>query len=797
MGMGGRIKRIFIRPAPKDPLKLHKESWWARFPSFWTMILVLLLITLAGGWFRYWHIGQQSYWHDESRTIGKLAKTYPDMMNELAREHGFTPTWFVFLRYWQEFTAYLTGSVAKSFSPEYIRIPPVFFGTLMIPAMYFLARQFTDRKGALLVALLAAVNPYWIYYSRDIKMYMTCWCFLAWHLGFLFAWMSSRSKLRSFCYWMLMALTGAIAIALHSNLFPILIIELIWLLTRPRLKALDAPLWLAAVAVMLILPIWWYTTSSQWLVGALEGGRTGSEWNKKAFLMEWPTIWGLGSVQLLGFFWPKALPNAQLHDWHILGDAFDKHLATRTLPWLVEWQRWIIYITGGILSLGLVPWRNFGHARKLPPDLRNWLIILVGGLSGFCTGLIIWVVRFSGSSEVLLSHQLIDKLHQLPWSGMLLPTWYGLLGALGGMLLVLVLCLLPWRSTETPLELQQKATSGRWWWIAIWIVLPVAAYASTWLPHKIIWLPGNIRTHQDSPWYTLFWGWLYKSNPNGIDEFWEPRYLGLIVPALVLWLGACLRRLPFWPLRTVAILFILTVSVISALSNHLIYRQEPFGPTAAVIRQYWKANDGSIALITPEEAYSDEMDRLSYELPLNIPPQSNQSERDLRTYRGGGSSPSAQQREKIFQIKNWKRNARDEEYIGFLYRIKRDPKIQTIIITDRNGDLTDSPFIKIAASSKTPGLQGEKLDLTNPSLPDEAVQKILGKDWKLDHSETYRWYYEWRYYFFHVWRTRVWIRRPAPVIAPLSQPGAFPSMTQTRPSPRPTIVPTTNPNSRP
>ena len=38
-----------------------------------------------------------------------------------------------------------------------------------------------------------------------------------------------------------------------------------------------------------------------------------------------------------------------------------------------------------------------------------------------------------------------------------------------------------------------------------------------------------------------------------------------------------------------------------------------------------------------------------------------------------------------------------------------------------------------------------------------AVGKLLGPRWKLVETRTYRWHYEWRFNFFHTWRTRVWV----------------------------------------
>ena len=67
------------------------------------------------------------------------------------------------------------------------------------------------------------------------------------------------------------------------------------------------------------------------------------------------------------------------------------------------------------------------------------------------------------------------------------------------------------------------------------------------------------------------------------------------------------------------------------------------------------------------------------------------------------------------EIPLWLRNTADR------------PRIKTIILTDRYGDLTAPTDL-----------------LSNPSLA-----TLLGPNWILVHEESYRWYYEWRFYIFH------------------------------------------------
>ena len=58
---------------------------------------------------------------------------------------------------------------------------------------------------------------------------------------------------------------------------------------------------------------------------------------------------------------------------------------------------------------------------------------------------------------------------------------------------------------------------------------------------------------------------------------------------------------------------------------------------------------------------------------------------------------------------------------------------------------------------------------TNRFAHEGMIRKVIASHFtwspamqKLVREEKYCWYYEWHYYFFHTWRTRVWVRQPAP-----------------------------------
>jgi hypothetical protein len=72
----------------------------------------------------------------------------------------------------------------------------------------------------------------------------------------------------------------------------------------------------------------------------------------------------------------------------------------------------------------------------------------------------------------------------------------------------------------------------------------------------------------------------------------------------------------------------------------------------------------------------------------------------------------------------------------FLRRVRTRPEVKTIVLTDRHGDVTDP----------------------KDGLSNESLAARLGPAWKLVAEEEYELHYEWRFYVFNTWRTRVWRR---------------------------------------
>lgn len=128
-------------------------------------ITLLFLIFLLGLCLRLYQLGKYSLWFDEAASL-----LGTDYINTMVKNAGIFNSvedrypcflFKLFFHYWQ----YLGKG-------EFIlRIPAVISGALTILAVYLLGSYLLGNKTGLLGALILAVSPFHIYYSREVRMY--------------------------------------------------------------------------------------------------------------------------------------------------------------------------------------------------------------------------------------------------------------------------------------------------------------------------------------------------------------------------------------------------------------------------------------------------------------------------------------------------------------------------------------------------------------------------------------------------------------------------------------------------
>ncbi len=244
------MSQLTVEPALSDVLITEPIPRSSR-PAFLIRyrFAILFFITLLGGALRFSFLEKPPLWGDEAFTYSRICGDYREMLDVLAYD-GFPPL---------HYEAYWVLRQWKPLTPHMMRMIPSVAGTLMIPAMYFLAVQMVRKRTALLVALFTSVSAYMMVYSHDAKMYMQSWLFIALNVACLLWWI--RTGLR--VAWLAWIATGLAMAGFHLSSLAVLAVEVIILLTN-HLRWRSALLFIAGVAVIAAGPLGYRLGFNRW-----------------------------------------------------------------------------------------------------------------------------------------------------------------------------------------------------------------------------------------------------------------------------------------------------------------------------------------------------------------------------------------------------------------------------------------------------------------------------------------------------------------------------------------------------
>ncbi|NNM88879.1 MAG: hypothetical protein HKL95_10225 [Phycisphaerae bacterium] len=567
---------------------------------FWVTFFAIIG---AGAFLRFWRISHQSYWCDEAFTIKRVDASFHWVLQAL-NQQGFPPGWYVTLwGYVWLVTHWLHIPQGTALTAAYMRLVPAFLGTLMVPSAYFLARHFTGRWQSLLIMLLVAVNPFLIYYSRDLKMYGAFYLLTTLNVALYFKWQGSD---RQWLWYPLWACSGAAMLLTDTLGWFLVAIEMLWLICKQRHRPWDVPLWCLGAGVMGVVPTWWYLCQNHWLINHAQNA---VPWVQSYNGINWRTIVGLPCVHLLGFLWPVYPPSDRMIHWFSLPRHFSRNLAGQTIPWLAKAEFWIAIGVGLIMLWGLVP--RWQRLKRIPAEPR--------------------------------------------------PV-------------------------------------GRRWHLVSWIGLPMTLFALGSLPVHSRW---SIYPHH---------------------VIWQQRYLGFIAMAWVVWLGMALASLPTLVLRISAMVAVVMVCAIFALTNQFFYRQIIWKPIEKVaIRYFSPSHPKEMMLACPRRTHG--VGTLGFEWMSvgHIDPH-DYSWRDLPIIRRVPDTPLS--------------------WIHLMRWINANRSVRTLVTVE------DMPP-----------------DISRP-LEQIAIPRALGPHWRLVEAKVYQWHYQWWFYFYTTWHVQVWQRATAHIAHP-------------------------------
>lgn len=531
---------------------------------------ILGAITLLGGALRFYDIGRPALWGDEAMVFGRTAATYQDLLNRLQID-GFAPLlyelYWVLLRWFEP-------------TPPLMRSVPAIAGTLMIPAMYFLARELAGRRAALLTAALTAVSAYMLNYSRDAKMYMPFWLFIALHAACLLWWLRTARRVA----WLAWIAAGLAMVGLHTAGLIIVGIETLMLLTHPRFFPLGIfrasrlgrnlamlPLFIGGLAIVAAGPAGYYLGFNKWVqrTGGLAPGvstETDDNWNDSGLQWIEPFHRGRTSIDLLmhsttallyAYEWPKpAMRREKLPGGELVIPS-----------WISTTFFALVIATAAIAVLGAMPWRSANpRPPRGPPDCIAWWRRLLW--------LSVWIVvptygfYCRSVDNFMPPTAWIDALGQWLFAEQFAA--YPRLIRAG----LLALPPLVWLAAG-PLTLPRLGRLVQF--AAVTATLFGLCYAT-----YLLWM--------------YLWEQAQKTNP-GVDwqSIWMPRYVAVVWPAVAVALCLLILRLPTRPLRWFAIGLVLAANLINGMAR-VIADTEP--PVDRMAWDIWVAQDPAYGVRT-------------------------------------------------------------------------------------------------------------------------------------------------------------------------------------------------------
>ncbi len=124
------------------------------------LFLTALAITLAFG-LRTTRIDNQSLWYDEGASARASERPAGQIIRDTARDIH-PPGYYLLLAGWEDFAG--ASDLA-------LRLPSALFGALAAALVYAIGSRFFGRWVGLVAAVLAAANPFQVWYGQEARMY--------------------------------------------------------------------------------------------------------------------------------------------------------------------------------------------------------------------------------------------------------------------------------------------------------------------------------------------------------------------------------------------------------------------------------------------------------------------------------------------------------------------------------------------------------------------------------------------------------------------------------------------------
>src|SRR3972149_4982529 len=181
-------------------------------------LIIFCATLLFGALIRLINLDSDSLRLDETQSVWQASHS-TGFIKEYMLKNVHLPLHNTLLHYWM--TYFGSGEAG-------VRLLAVIPGILALPALYFLAKELIGKRPALLALLFAAISPFWVWYSREIRMYTLLT--LVTTLSYLFY--VKIMKENKLIHYVLYILVNAIGMYTHYFFFLVLAVQgIFYLLT--------------------------------------------------------------------------------------------------------------------------------------------------------------------------------------------------------------------------------------------------------------------------------------------------------------------------------------------------------------------------------------------------------------------------------------------------------------------------------------------------------------------------------------------------------------------------------------
>ncbi len=208
-----------------------------QLPRWWPLAACVLLAAAL----RLSTLGLQSFWYDEAFTpVHVLHPSLFSTLRSVVHTENSPPLWYVLE--WLDWRVLGSGEVA-------LRLPSALAGIATVPVAWWLGCELSGRRAAIGCALLVAVNPLFVWYSQEARVYglfvlaaaLLTVCFVRAERE------PTRGRMAAF------AAAGTLAMLTHYFAVFLLVPMALWMLYERRLRRTAIPALAALAAVGLAL----------------------------------------------------------------------------------------------------------------------------------------------------------------------------------------------------------------------------------------------------------------------------------------------------------------------------------------------------------------------------------------------------------------------------------------------------------------------------------------------------------------------------------------------------------------